>query len=804
MYSVSNQFKSKILEPSRLIASRITLGSTVIDGTYIQGITWNDSICTGDDFEIGTAVMADVTIELIDIDFSLRAIEFENKEIYAEIGIEISTDAFEYVPLGYFTIEEVNRKDRAISLKAVDRMYKFEKEYISALTYPVSLKNIADEICSLAGVTLVNDIFINSEKVVNNKPVLEGISLRKAIAQIAELAGGYARINRNGELEIFNIDTGTQASTSYAGNDFYTEDIKAISDELIAGEIAVTRDNYIDFSSNDLKMASIDKVVVKLGAEQAYQGEGDNPLYIVDNIFCQNPNLFVDGLYEVLNGTTYMPYSSKWQGNPAIDCGDLITINIGLGLYYTIVTNRTLTYRGGLRETYKAVAKSNTEKNSTGKGSMTIEMKNQKSEIIVMKDQITQVVTETNALEGRIDTAETQISQNAQQIILKASQSSVDALGNRVTDAESSITQQANQIALKVNTSDFSSLIEQNPSSVKIAVGQIGGNNLFKDGSFENGHNIKSENHACTFGDVSVVTEYGYLKPYEGDKFMLAIGTGVTYSYVDFYQHIPVKPGKKYTISFWLAMDTNATSFTRDLCGVIFYDSNGTYLTDIRFTNIVHMGYNKYTFFAPEGASTINVRFGLTITSTPTSTYVAVDAVKVEEGENATAFSPHPSELKGTNYTFDSESFKIGNDNSVAEHTPEYSKWVHSDGSYTKAGIDGFERWIAASGNRYRSMVYIGEGGADFAAGEGDKQVTLQLPAEFRGKNFDVVVSPTNLIIGTSNIRLERFRASIVNTAASQVDRVNGIIKPYVGLSVRNSSGSFITGTLVFSYIVVA
>ena len=31
-------------------------------------------------------------------------------------------------------------------------------------------------------------------------------------------------------------------------------------------------------------------------------------------------------LYSVLNELSYIPFTMKWQGNPAIDCGDAITI----------------------------------------------------------------------------------------------------------------------------------------------------------------------------------------------------------------------------------------------------------------------------------------------------------------------------------------------------------------------------------------------------------------------------------------------------------------------------------------------
>ena len=52
----------------------------------------------------------------------------------------------------------------------------------------------------------------------------------------------------------------------------------------------------------------------------------------------------------------------------ALQAGDSITIKNNGSLINTLITSRTLSYAGGLTEQYKAVGKSNTEKQSTGKG----------------------------------------------------------------------------------------------------------------------------------------------------------------------------------------------------------------------------------------------------------------------------------------------------------------------------------------------------------------------------------------------------------------------------------------------------
>lgn len=107
--------------------------------------------------------------------------------------------------------------------------------------------------------------------------------------------------------------------------------------------------------------------------------------------------------------------------------------------------------------------------------------------IIIAESEITQNAQEIasrvtlqtyNALEDRVNNAESTITQNADAIAQRVTQSTFNALAGRVSTAESSITQQAGQIASKVSTTDYTgikiaSLINQTASTVKIQASHI-------------------------------------------------------------------------------------------------------------------------------------------------------------------------------------------------------------------------------------------------------------------------------------------------------------------------------------------
>lgn len=83
---------------------------------------------------------------------------------------------------------------------------------------------------------------------------------------------------------------------------------------------------------------------------------------------------------------------------------------------------------------------------------------------------ISSLATKSDALDGRLTTAESSITQTAEKLETKVSQEVFDELGNRVSAAESSITQQADEIALRVTEDQCQSLIEQKVNSLELGV----------------------------------------------------------------------------------------------------------------------------------------------------------------------------------------------------------------------------------------------------------------------------------------------------------------------------------------------
>lgn len=100
--------------------------------------------------------------------------------------------------------------------------------------------------------------------------------------------------------------------------------------------------------------------------------------------------------------------------------------------------------------------------------------------------------------------------------------------------------------------------------------------------------------------------------------------------------------------------------------------------------------------------------------------------------------------LSGTHYNFDGTNFSIGSSNgsTTAYHASGYSKWTHTDGSWTRIDANGLTWHKSGSSSGYHYLLYAGEYTCD-----SEQYVTITLPDEFKGKNFKVVTSIKRIFI---------------------------------------------------------
>ena len=179
----------------------------------------------------------------------------------------------------------------------------------------------------------------------------------------------------------------------------------------------------------------------------------------------------IEDLWNAIKGCCLRSHRIKWRGDPAADTGDILCIKTAGKVYRSVVAGESLIYNGGISSTITLDLPGQTEATNT-KGGLTIGEAVKRTEINVNK-----VSGEITSLAQRVDTVQVsasaaQAAADAAKQAADAAQADVNALAVRVTTAETSITQNSEQILLRATKTEVTTAIN--------AI-EIGGRNLLRN-----------------------------------------------------------------------------------------------------------------------------------------------------------------------------------------------------------------------------------------------------------------------------------------------------------------------------------
>lgn len=370
MYPVSQAYLQAIQSTRRTKAVKVHVDAAydsfdLTDADVQQATLKHTRACIGGDtLAPGAVVIADLEISLINTDGRFDDTQFNGGVMTVQDGTELADGSTEWVPLGVFNIDDVSRPTTVVTLSAADNLLLFDQPFSDVpITFPATNLQILQAMCAHCGVPLKTASFLNSDYSVASAP--DGsMSCRDVLSDICEMAAGFARCDRTGELEIVQlkgagyvqeaaIDGGTFAYTdgdSVDGGDFSHWNNRSRDGGMFSAAspvVSLDPSNRYNFSIDD---SPVTITGVELDAEDQTYLVGSNyyAVHISDNKLIQgDPTAVLNAIFDALYDFTYLPFTSDWQGNPALDPGDLIEQTDRKGnAYRTIVTNSTYVYRG--------------------------------------------------------------------------------------------------------------------------------------------------------------------------------------------------------------------------------------------------------------------------------------------------------------------------------------------------------------------------------------------------------------------------------------------------------------------------
>lgn len=313
MYNASADFNTKIKLTERMFSysgSIVTVGGTTYSftGADIRSGRINRSI-SGDSLEIGTVYASELSIDL--------GMSINRYELYgAEIALDIQLDgAADVIPMGIFTIAEINQSADRLHIKAYDNMIKLDDVKFSAASNATIQSPYLWLVaaCTACGITLgmtsagVEGLPNGNRDTGFADVVTDATTWRDVVGYLGAYLGSFAYIGRDGAL--------------------YLGKYKGVSDDTVPAAFRYTsslsdyRTTYDGIYGTD-KEAGIQEYVANSNSGGIVLDIGVNPFLQFSS---QASRLAALGeIIDAWNGIYYVPYEVDMPLVPTYDVGDVL------------------------------------------------------------------------------------------------------------------------------------------------------------------------------------------------------------------------------------------------------------------------------------------------------------------------------------------------------------------------------------------------------------------------------------------------------------------------------------------------
>lgn len=332
---------------------------TLNEFKYSNIINPNNSI------SIGNTCSSSVTFSIYNPEITL-----ENKDITIFEGVK-GDSGIEYVQIGIFTVTKEESNGEYTKYTAYDKMYKAEKGYFSALTYPSTDKAILEEICTKLGIQLATSI-TNTHTIID-KP--QGYTMREMIGYMAMLQGGNAAINSDGNLE---IKWYKDSDYVLDGHQYYQQGVTFTTSK----DFTIRKLTCNNTKSGDKETSTITS------------GSGTTGLSFA-NPFMTQANL--NEIYKKIGGFQFRPLTVKFLGDWRLEVGDIITVNKGGVDYKVPIMQITHECDGGLMDTVTSIGQSDTENSNIASGPITKQMERYYADLVLINKAVIENADITSA-----------------------------------------------------------------------------------------------------------------------------------------------------------------------------------------------------------------------------------------------------------------------------------------------------------------------------------------------------------------------------------------------------------------------
>lgn len=342
MIEISNVLEMYLTSTTRLegqylkvvITTKSGITYTISDSELLSGsVKLERKSVSGSSFDIGECYINNITMTLID-KTGRYSESFDNADMSVYFGVvNESLGLNEEIQIGRFIVpaDTTIRKISSIQITGDSVLSKFDLPTNSVSTSG-DLYALVTWCCTKCGVDFAlteEDFRSLSQNIGYTYYISEKSSIttyRDVIMYVSQLIGGFATDTNDGKLTF---------KTYHTSNDVF---------DINNDTIASSKLGDSSYSLDGLSLKFKDKVIYARGDESSdYLLELEsNPL--LDNLEEDIVTILLGNIWEQLQYIQFRSFTYSYNGNPALECGDLLRNNVkGVSSF---ITSLTWVYRG--------------------------------------------------------------------------------------------------------------------------------------------------------------------------------------------------------------------------------------------------------------------------------------------------------------------------------------------------------------------------------------------------------------------------------------------------------------------------
>lgn len=338
MINVSNEFKQLMTERQDFKCNaEVTLANGTVlplgeDDFSIDNNSLVDA-AGANTIPLGVALSRNVQLEIMNDDDHLSNYDFFGAKIRLYITFELS-ETTEKIEYGTFTVTQPETYGSVVTIVGYDDMYKADKAYSTALTFPATAKSVLIDSCDTCGILIGDSNFLHNDFQIPTMPSSE-YTHRQIIGFIAMISCGNARIDRTGRLQIMTYDF-----------DYDNENIHKLVD--YNNLTSDTNDVQVTGVRMTQKVTTTDDDGNTSDTEKTVQVGKDGYVLSVENpLVTGHEETLISWIYEKFENVTFRAFTMDYISYPIAEFMDKIKVTDWReNSFYSVLTDVNFVFFG--------------------------------------------------------------------------------------------------------------------------------------------------------------------------------------------------------------------------------------------------------------------------------------------------------------------------------------------------------------------------------------------------------------------------------------------------------------------------